>query len=328
MGSRVALGLFAACAVSVALGLLVGRGDLADPQLGSTFLLLRAQRVAVAFLAGAGLAVAGTVVQALFRNPLASPFILGTTSGAALGGQAAMLGVALSLGQRATDFIAPDMVLPFGCVAGAVLSLVVLLSVTSLRASTLSLVLTGFVLSALFLSLGALLETFAQQSWELSRALAVFARGSVSGAGTRQVLLALCMVAGGTLPVLIGARSFDLLLSGEDDAPSLGVDVARVRFWSVIWVAIITAGAVAVGGSEAFVGLIVPHALRPFVGEAHRRLLPAAFVAGGVFLVLTDVVCRALPLQTEVPLSVITSLIGAPIFLVMLGRLVREGRDG
>jgi iron complex transport system permease protein len=325
MRSRIALGLGAACVASVALGLCVGHGDLGDPVLGSTFLALRAQRVAVAFLAGAALAVAGTVVQALFRNPLASPFILGTTSGATLGGQLTMLAVALGVGPT---WIAPEMVLPFGCIAGAALSLAILLSVTSLRASSLALVLTGFVLSALFMSFGALLESFAQQSWELSRALAVFARGSVSGAGTRQVLLALCMVVGGTLPLLVGARGLDLLLSGEEEAASLGVDVARLRFWAVTWVAVITAGAVAVGGSEAFVGLIVPHALRPFVGEAHRRLLPAAFVAGGIFLVLTDVACRALPLQSEVPLSVITSLVGAPVFLTMLARLVREGRDG
>jgi iron complex transport system permease protein len=189
-------------------------------------------------------------------------------------------------------------------------------------------VLTGFVLSALFMSAGALLETFAQQSWELSRALALFSRGSVSGAGSRQVQLALFLVVGGTLPVLARARSLDLLLSGEEEALSLGVDVASARFWAVVWVAVITAGAVAVGGSEAFIGLIVPHALRPFVGEAHRRLLPASFVTGGIVLVLADVLCRALPLRSEVPLSVITSLVGAPLFLWMLARLVREGRDG
>jgi iron complex transport system permease protein len=325
MRRRTALGLLAACLASIALGLAVGRGQLGDAALGSTFLAMRAQRVAVAFLAGGALALAGAVVQALFRNPLASPFILGTSAGATLGGQAAMLAVAMGQGAA---FIAPEMVLPFGCVAGALLSLVLLLSVTSLQASSLSLVLTGFVLSALFASFGALLESVALESWELSRALSVFARGSVSGAGTRQVLLALCMIAGGALPVLAGARNLDLLLSGEEEAASLGVDVARVRFWSVIWVAVITAGAVAVGGSEAFIGLIVPHALRPFVGEAHRRLLPAAFVAGGVCLVLADVACRALPLRSEPPLGVVTSLVGAPIFLGMLARLVREGRDG
>lgn len=314
--------------LSLTLGLMVGRGSLTDTELSSTFLTMRAQRVAVAFLAGAALAVAGTIVQGLFRNPLASPSILGTTSGATLGGQAALIAVVLLFAGKPPAWLAPEMLLPFGCIAGAVVSLGILLLTTSLRSSPITLVLTGFVLSSLFSSVGSLLETVALESWELSRALLVFAKGSVSGAGMRQVLLAVVLVFGASLPACLWSRSLDLLLCGEEEALSLGVDVAKVRLWSVIWASLLTAGAVAVGGSVGFVGLIVPHALRPLVGESHRRLIPTSFIAGGSYLVLCDVLCRALPFSGEVPLGVVTGLIGAPVFLWMLARLEREGAHG
>jgi len=102
--------------------------------------------------------------------------------------------------------------------------------------------------------------------------------------------------------------------------------VRRERFWLVLWVAVLTAGAVAVGGSVGFVGLIIPHAMRPFVGQRHRYLLPVVFVAGGVFVVFCDVVCRVLPLRAEIPLGVLTDIIGAPIFLRMLLRISRKER--
>jgi iron complex transport system permease protein len=115
-----------------------------------------------------------------------------------------------------------------------------------------------------------------------------------------------------------------MLMSGEEEATSLGVDVPRVRFWCVVWAALLTAGAVAVGASVPFVGLIVPHALRRVFGEGHRALMPAALIGGGVFLLACDVLCRLLPLPNEVPLSVVTALIGVPLFVRMLARLERE----
>jgi iron complex transport system permease protein len=116
----------------------------------------------------------------------------------------------------------------------------------------------------------------------------------------------------------------DTLLSGEEEATSLGVDVPRLRVWIVVWSAFLSAGAVAVGANVAFVGLIVPHALRAWFGQLHRPLIPAAFFGGGTFLVWCDVLCRLLPLRNEIPLGVVTALIGAPLFLRMLAKLERE----
>ena len=120
-------------------------------------------------------------------------------------------------------------------------------------------------------------------------------------------------------------RELDLFLSGEDEAASLGVDVPRVRRWVVVWAATLTAAAVALGGNVTFVGLVVPHALRPLFGVTHRRLVPAAAFAGGVFVVACDVLARLAPGPAELPLGVVTGLVGAPVFLSLL---IRAGREG
>lgn len=308
---------------ALAVGLLslsVGHGKLADASLRGVFLELRASRAAVAFLAGAALAVGGVLVQGLFRNPLASPSILGTTAGASLGGQCAMVAFQFLLAGRGPAWLYPEMVLPFGCVLGAILSLLLLLALARFQSDLIVLLLTGFLLSSLCLSLSSFLTRLAQESWELGRALVTFTLGSVSGSGPRQVLLALPLVSFGIVAAFKWGKSLDLMLSGEEEAQSLGVDVAQVRLWVVVWTGLLTGAAVAVGGNVGFVGLIVPHALRPLVGPRHRALIPGAAIAGGSFLVLCDALCRAIVPQGELPLGVITGLIGAPLFLMLLTR--------
>jgi iron complex transport system permease protein len=311
---------------SVALGLYVGRGHARNDDVATLFLSMRAYRVAVAFFAGASLAVGGVIVQGLFRNPLASPSILGTNAGALLGGKVALMVTFLVFGGRSIHGLAPEMLVPIGCVIGAVASLGAVLSISSLGASPVTLILTGYVLNGLFLSFGQFLSSVGQESFELHRAMSTFAMGSISGAGARQVWLAGLLAIAGTLPALLWSRSLDLLLSGEEEAMSLGVEVTRVRIWCVVWASLITAGAVAVGGGVGFIGLVIPHALRRFTGPRHRVLIPASFVAGGAFLILCDALCRAVPLKQEVPLIVLTELIGAPAFLWMLRRLGHEAR--
>jgi iron complex transport system permease protein len=183
--------------------------------------------------------------------------------------------------------------------------------------------LTGRSLMMLFSGIGTFLHHLYQEVWELNRAVSALSVGSISAVGPRQVLLVLIMTVGGAIPVLLSAPTLDVLLSGEEEAASLGVDVPRERFWLVLWVSVLTAGAVAVGGNVGFVGLIVPHALRPWVGQRHRYLLPAALLAGGTFVVVCDVVCRLSPARVDLPLGALTDLIGAPIFLRMLIRLAR-----
>ena len=310
--------------VSSVISLYVGRGDLGGAAgLADQFLALRFHRGAVAFLGGAALAVAGVMVQGLFRNPLASPSVLGTTAGASFGGELMLVLLYTGLGGNAPFGVLGELLTPVGCVIGALLSLAIVLGLAPLRASSVALLLTGFLLSSMFLSLSALLKSLIQEQWQLVRGMAVLSLGSVSGAGPKQLALASVLVCGATLPAWLWSRELDVLMSGEEEATSLGVDVPRVRFWTVVWAAFLTAGAVAVGASVAFVGLIVPHALRQLFGHAHRTLIPAAFVGGGVFLLWCDMLCRALPLRNEIPLSVVTALIGGPLFLRMLGKLER-----
>jgi iron complex transport system permease protein len=305
--------------------LLVGHGSLADPSLSYTLLELRATRVLAAALAGAALAAGGVVVQGVFRNPLVSPSILGTTAGASLGGQLALL----ALATQAADSILPaELVLPLGCLAGAELGLAILLLFCRERAGTLTLILTGFILSSLFLAVGGFVTSLAQDQWDLSRAVVAFTLGGVGGTGARQAAAAVPFVLIGLVACWGWSGSFDVLLSGEDEARTLGVEVGQVRRWAVVWVAVLTAAAIAVGGNVAFVGLVVPHALRPIVGVGHRRLLPASALLGASFLVGCDVLARALPGRSELPLGVITGIIGAPVFLYLLARYHREVEHG
>jgi iron complex transport system permease protein len=308
--------------VAGALAVLVGAGDLSDPELRETFLRLRGFRLAAAFLAGAALAVGGVVVQGLFRNPLASPSVLGTTAGASFGGQVALL--TYGLAGTGAGFIVPEMIVPVGCFIGALGALGVLLLFLRITHDLLALLLTGFVLSALFLSLSAFVTSIAQETWELGRAVVSFSLGSVSGTGPRQVAFALPLIATALLACWLWGRSLDLLLSGEEEAQAMGANVGAVRWWSAIWVSVLVAGAVSVGGNVGFVGLVVPHMLRPFTGTKHQRLIPAAALAGGVFLVACDVLARLIPSRSEMPLGVVTGLIGAPLFLLLLIRLRRE----
>jgi iron complex transport system permease protein len=308
--------------VAGALAVLVGSGDLSDPELRDTFLKLRGYRLAAAFLAGAALAVGGVVVQGLFRNPLASPSVLGTTAGASFGGQVALL--AYGVAGVGTNLVVPEMIVPIGCFLGAVAALAILLLFLRITEDLLALLLTGFVLSALFLSLSAFVTSIAQETWELGRAVVSFSLGSVSGTGPRQLAFALPLVMTALLASWFWGRSLDLLLSGEEEAQAMGANVGAVRWWSAIWVSVLVAGAVSVGGNVGFVGLVVPHMLRPFTGTKHQRLIPAAALAGGTFLVACDIIARVIPSRSEIPLGVVTGLIGAPLFLLLLIGLRRE----
>lgn len=313
------LGVLLAAIASAAL--LVGSGDLTDPRLGQTYLALRATRVLAAGLVGAALGVAGTLVQGLFRNPLADPSILGTTAGANLGGRLTML---LAQGWLGAVALPPELLLPLGCFAGACVALIAVMLVQRSGGDSVVILLAGFLLSSLFVSLGGFATSVAMDRWELARAMLDFALGDVASVSPRRVLLALPLVSAGLIAVQCWSRPLDLLLSGEEEASALGVDVPEVRRAAVLWTAVLTAAAVAIGGSVGFVGLIIPHALRPYVGAAHRRLTPASALLGATFVIACDMLTRVLPTRSELPLGVVTGLIGAPLFLTLLLRARRE----
>jgi iron complex transport system permease protein len=328
----VCLVLAALAALLFGAAVALGRGDLSDQALRGTLIRLRLLRTAGAFLAGATLATAGVVVQALFRNPLADPSVLGAGAGASLGGQVVLVLVTLAGPAAWLDSgvvsLTAEVLLPVGCVLGALGAMGVLVLAARVRASFLVVLLTGFVLSTVFISLGALLTSLAQESYELGRAVLSFTLGSVGGVGVPRLLLAGPLAAAGIGAAWGWGRTLDLLLSGEEEAISLGVDVVSARRWSVVWVAFLVAAAVAIGGNVAFVGLVAPHALRPFVGVTARRLIPAAAIAGGAFVVLCDLVARTLPARGELPLGVVSGLVGAPLFILMLRQSARRGHLG
>jgi iron complex transport system permease protein len=326
--TRVLAVLLGLTGLAVVASLSVGDGALGDPELGDVYLRLRAARAAAAALAGAALAVAGVLVQGLFRNPLASPSILGTTAGAALGGQLALVAHGTLAEVGGVAGAAPEMLQPLACLVGAGASLAVLLAFLRRGFGRVALLLTGFILASLFASVGAFLTTLAQEEWAVGRAVVAFTLGGVGGVGLRRVALAAPLVLAAAGAAWFWGRPLDLMLSGEEEARALGLDVDRTRRWAVVWAAIATGAAVSLGGNVAFVGLVAPHALRPLVGAAHRRLVPTAAVAGAAFLIVCDVVARAAPTRGEMPLGVLTGLVGAPLFLMLLLRHREDLGDG
>ncbi len=324
---RVVLVVSGLLVVSVALGIALGHGSLADATLRGAFLELRGVRMVCAGLAGAALAVAGVLMQGLFRNPLASPSVLGTSAGAALGGQVVLLGYG-ALSSWLPAWLVPEMLLPLGCLTGAALALLLLLGVVErvLRGggdAMIAVLLTGFLLGSAFAAVGALVTWMGQSSWEIGRTLVAFTLGGVDGKGLRHIALAAPLVMIGCAAAWVWGRHLDLLLAGEDEAAALGVDVRAARGWILVWTAVLTAAATAIGGGVAFVGLIVPHALRPFTGVSHRRLIPVAALGGAAFLIVCDALCRIAP-GGELPLGVVTGLIGAPVFIALVLRLHRS----
>ncbi|MCI0434020.1 MAG: iron ABC transporter permease [Gemmatimonadetes bacterium] len=276
---------------------------------------LRLPRAALALVVGGGLALTGAVFQALLRNPLAEPYVLGVSGGAAVGAVAAILtglaGVAV-------------WALPLAAFAGAILAIVLVFTI-ALRVGrgldTRVLLLAGVVIGAFFNAVILLLLTFAEA--ETFRSAVFWMMGSLAAAGWPSVLIA----AAYTLPLAIAliafARAFNLLALGDDTALFLGVRAGRVKTIAYIVASLIVAAAVAACGVIGFVGLIVPHALRLLWGSDHRLLLPASFLAGGAVLLITDTAARTIAAPAELPVGVITALIGVPLFVVVLTRSFR-----
>jgi iron complex transport system permease protein len=315
------LGVIAVASLAIGgASLAVGRAAL-RPDLSIVLLELRLFRTAAAFGAGAALAVAGTLAQGLFRNPLADASVLGTSTGAILGGQLALLALTM-IGASAP--IPPELVLPVGTLTGGAIATLAVVSLTPRDEGTLGLVLVGFVASTVLTGLSTTLTSVAQESYELSRALTAFSLGGVSTVGPAQLAMAAPLVLFGLVAAMRVAPSLDVLLSGEREASSLGVQIRRVRRYGVAWLSVLVAAAVSVGASAPFVGLVVPHALRRWLGEAHGLLLLASFFAGGAFLVLCDVVVRLIPTESELPLGVVTSFLGAPVFVLLLRARAKE----
>ncbi|KAB0679137.1 iron ABC transporter permease [Aureimonas leprariae] len=278
---------------------------------------VRLPRVLTALFAGSGLALAGAALQGVFRNPLVGPQIVGVSSGAAFGGVLAIL-----LGLSHGGLLA-------GAFAFGLLALVLVYALNSFvaRRNILALVLAGVVVSGFFGALVSLVQFLADTEDKLPT-MVFWLLGSFATANMEKALL----VAG---PVLVGGAlllalrwRIDILSLGDESAAALGLDVARLRWFVLALVALIVSAQVAVSGIVGWVGLVVPHVARMLVGPGHRRMLPASLLLGATFLLVVDDAARTLS-GTEIPLGILTALIGTPVFAILLRRSqMAGGRDG
>ncbi len=269
---------------------------------------LRMPRTLTAAVVGAGLALAGAVMQSLTRNPLADPYLLGLSSGASLGAVAVLvLGLALAL--------------PVAAFAGALAALVLSLAIA--RAAG-SLTPTRMVLAGLAVSQACAAATSVVIFWTATgdsyREIVTWLLGSLARAGWDAFVLALvALVVVGTA-LLGSARTLDAFAFGDTAAASLGVHVERTRWVLLAAVALLTGAMVAVSGAIGFVGLVLPHAVRLVLGAPHRRLLPVVALVGAVFLVWADTLARTVFDPRELPVGVVTALVGVPVFVAVLRR--------
>ncbi|WP_019709229.1 iron chelate uptake ABC transporter family permease subunit [Streptomyces xinghaiensis] len=277
---------------------------------------LRLPRTLLAAVCGAGLALCGAVMQSLLRNPLADPFVLGVSSGASTGAVAV---VVLGAGGGVLSVSA-------GAFVGAVCSFAAMLLLShTLGGTTDRVVLSGVAAMQLFSALTSFIVVTSADA-ETTRGVLFWLLGSLSGAGWTDVWLCLAALAL-ALGVCLGhARALDAFAFGQDAAATLGVGVARVRLVLLCVTALLTAALVSSAGAIGFVGLVLPHAARALTGPGHGRLLPVTTLGGAVFLVWIDTLARTVIDPQEVPVGVVTSLVGVPAFVLVLYRTRRTRR--
>lgn len=286
-------------------------GTQAGGPAGVILLQIRLPRVLLGFLVGGCLAVVGVALQALLRNPLADPYVLGISSGAALGAVAAIL---LGIG---TTVLAISALPLFAFVGGLVsLAIVYRIAATHGRFPVHILLLAGVILNAIF----SAVIMFITSIMDPNRSFGTMAwlMGTLTAPTyPAMAILTIYLIAGGL--ILIGqARALNLLALGEEAALSMGVGVDRVKKIVFFTSALLTGAVVSVSGMIGFVGLIIPHAVRMVVGADHRLLLPAAALVGGTFLIAADTVARTVMAPGEIPVGVVTALAGGPFFIVLL----------
>lgn len=288
-----------------------------SPQAQTIILELRLPRVLTAMLVGGGLAMAGTTFQALLRNPLADPYIIGTAAGASLGAVAGLvlpaLVPSLALAVAGTWLgIGVIQVLAFVGALGTVLAVFAI--TRAARGGSVTLLLTGYAVSSILAAAVALLMHVAG-----NRLGVIFAwlMGALDGASWGSLAIAAPLVLASLVVLLLRWRRLNVLLLGDTQATHLGIDVGRERFLLTILASLATSAVVAIAGTIGFIGLVVPHVLRLAIGPDHRLLLPASLLYGAVLLALADLLAR---LAGGIPVGVITALVGAPFFLWLLAR--------
>ncbi|MGW4272727.1 FecCD family ABC transporter permease [Streptomyces seoulensis] len=281
---------------------------------------VRGPRVLLGAVTGAGLAVVGTALQALVRNPLAEPYLLGVSSGASLGAVAVIVfGVS----------VFGAVSLPAAAFTGALGALVLVYAAarTGGRLTSLRLILAGVAVASVLSALLNLLLLTADNGNE-ARTVLAWTLGGLGGVSWRALWLPGLALLLGIAVLMAQAPHLNLLLAGEEAAATLGLDVARFRARMFVLVSLVTGVLVAAAGPIGFVGLMLPHVVRLLVGGDHRRVLPAAALGGAAFLVLADIAARTVAAPQEIPVGVLTALCGGPFFLWLMRRDARRSAGG
>jgi len=295
----------------------VDLSDIGEPEQVIVW-LIRTPRVMVAALVGAGLAVAGAQMQGLFRNALASPDIIGSSAGGALG---AVLALASGLAMRSLFY------LPVMSFAGALISLFFVYAIATRHGRTpvATLLLTGIAFNTLIGAITSFVISLQWVRWEVAQEILFWLMGGLDSRTWQHVWLALPCFLAGLFVALIYARELDVLLLGEETALAVGTDVEKAKRIILTSAALLTGASVAVSGIISFVGLVVPHIVRLIIGPKHRSLLPASALTGAAFLILTDILARTTRSPEEIRLGIITAVCGAPFFLYLILRHQRWG---
>ncbi len=277
---------------------------------------IRLPRILLGVLVGAGLAVAGVALQALFRNPMADPYTLGVSFGATLGATIAVM-MPITLEWLGVSFMT---ILAF---IGALVAVYIVYTISKVRGRVPieTLLLAGLAVGAL---LSALTMTLMLYSGESAQKILFWIAGGLSARGWPHVEVALVCVIIGVVVLYLFARELNVMMGGEEPARHLGVEVETIKKIILAASTLVAAAVVAVSGLIAFVGLVVPHMMRMVVGPDHRVLIPASLLAGGIILTLSDTAARMVVVPGELPVGVITAVFGAPFFLY----LIRKTRRG
>lgn len=321
--------LTAALAAAVVAGLAFGQvhippgqvldilfGNAEPSPLRTIVLDVRLPRVLLGAVVGAGLAVVGTVLQALVRNPLADPYLLGVSSGASTG---VVLVIVTGIGSGVG--LATNVTMPAGAFAGALLATVLVYALAR-RGGQLTgprLVLAGVAVAYILTALTSLMLVMSPRSEHFKEAM-YWSLGGLGSARWDMLLLPAAVLVVGTALLIAVARPLDLMLVGEEGATVLGLDTSRFRAAIFLLTSLVTGVLVAVSGAIGFIGLMVPHAARMVVGASHRTLLPVVALAGAAFLVAADLAARTVATPQDVPVGILTALTGGPFFLWMLRR--------
>ncbi|MEW6595546.1 MAG: iron ABC transporter permease [Thermodesulfobacteriota bacterium] len=332
LGTGLLAALVAAAGYSITVGsLAIGPGALLDALLGveapfrHVLLSIRLPRTVGAVLAGAGLGVAGAVMQDILRNPLASPFTTGVSQGAACGAAFAIIvlgaGQVHAVGNEAVTVASPWLVV-FAAFCGAMLAVACILGISSLRrVSAEAVILAGVALAAFFGAATMLLQYFASDMQVAATVFWTF--GDLGKAGWRENGSMLCALGVALLWFRVAGWRHNALQWGDEVAESMGVRVVRLRVASLAASSFVVAVTTAFLGVIGFVGLLAPHTVRFLVGSDHRFLLPCSALFGALLLLGSDILARTVMQPVTLPVGIVTSLAGAPLFLALL---IRKGR--